>query len=175
MEITKKKDGIVISGKTASVIFATNSDYSGDKHEIVIGSEKAKSGFCITEPGEFEVKGISVISQSSGGDRVVDIVEIIVEDTSVVIIKEGFKYSKRIHDSLGQVSVLIALCEQSKSYADILKKLDPEVFIPVGSNDVLAQVVKESEINKSEETSKVKLKADSFGQEGFILETYLLS
>lgn len=173
MEIKYKKDeGLILSGSNSNVLVSSKDSYKGDDYDVVFAKGLDGKGFLINMPGEYEIAGISVIAQSSKMDESVDVVEFIVDDISVVVINSGFKYSKTIHDNLGDVNVLVANVTESKSFEDELSKLDPDKFIVFGDKVKVDEAIQKSGISNINEESKIKIKADEFGEEKTVLDTY---
>lgn len=173
MDITyKNKKGIEIKAKKAKILFAENEEYKGDEYDIVITKELKGKGFCVSMPGEYEVSGISVLAQSSSLDEKVDVIEVLIGGSSVLLLRPGFKYSKSIHDNLGEIHVLVAQIGKKDGYKDLVKKFDPEILIPFGPEDAIEGLLDKLDINDATQTKKISFRSSQFGKDEFDLETY---
>lgn len=174
MEIKKIKDeGISISGIASSVLISKDA-YKGDDYDIVQAKKFTGDAFSIEGPGEYEVSGVSILAQSSKMEKEIDITEIIVDDVSIIYVRDGFQYSKLLHDNLGQIDILVIEITEDKSISDLINKFDPEILIPVGEEEIVEKVLATSGVAKFTKEKKFKSKSEKLGNDNAILETVIL-
>ncbi len=174
MELSYKKNvGFLVKSDNGKLAVISQKPVLDGKYDIIIAPEYKGEGYFVSIPGEYEVGKISILAQASDTANNYDLVELMVDDISLVFAFEGFKYSKRVHDSLGDVDVLVSMIEKSTDLKEVLGKFDPEIIVPAGFEDP-EKILKEQGINSIARDSIMKVKAERFGSEEFIIEGFIL-
>ncbi|MBD3362110.1 hypothetical protein GF362_00130 [Candidatus Dojkabacteria bacterium] len=175
MDITyKKSNGLILNNKTVKLLISNKDKYKGDDFDLVIAQEYEGDGFSINSPGEYEISGVSVLAQSSKGTDEIDVIEVMFDDISILLVKPGFEYSKYIHDNIGDVNILIVEAGDKSKNGSLVSKFDPEIFACYGDQKVIDNLIKKLGISKYKTQNKVSAKSSQFGSEDFVLETIVL-
>ncbi len=179
MKITfKKSRGIILESNNNTSILCPLDGYSGSKREdykvvLSVNKELYGSGFEIQEPGEFEYKSIIISAQSSGLGEVPDVYEVVVDDICILFLKKDFKYTQLVHDSLGNIDILVSEISDSEKIEDLILKFDPEVFIPMFREENFKRILENAGISNFQDVATYKTKSEKFGSDGFVLETLI--
>lgn len=175
MDISLKKNvGFIVKNFDGKKCLVSDKSVKEDTFDIVVALGNDGKGFLINQPGEYEIAQISVLTQAGSSEDKYDIAELIVDDISIVFVFEGFKYSKRIHDNLGDIDVLVSYISKSEDLKEIVSKFDPEIIIP--SDPINGEkLLKELGINNISQSPSLKIKHEQFGGEEFIVQGVILN
>ncbi len=135
-----------IKGKKGSVLTRL-----GESVEIM--GSGSKSPFVITEPGEYEVEGISVFCY-----RVEEGLGVMIQAEELKCLSLAGIASDALIDDLDIIDVVIVDVDrlESKAAVTMLGKIEPSYVIPSGTAERVGQFVKEFE-HTSRETNKLSL------------------
>lgn len=167
------RQSVALENNAKTKLIVSSSKVVSTAYNVVVAPDLDGSGFHITVPGEYEVGQMSIVAQASSDTDKLDIVEIIVDDVSVVTVFPEFKYSQRIHDNLGSIDVLVYMNNDVEKLAELINKFDPEVVIGIGECEEL--VLRNAGINQIESLSKQKFSSEQFGAEEFSVQGYVLN
>jgi len=121
-------------GKVADIILLTPSP-QGMKNNSFESGPVADDGFLISEPGEYEIKGVYIRGISSRSGNIIYTVES--EDLKVCYLDS--LHEKEVNseqlERVGDVDVLVVSLNYGKSIeniANFIKQIDPKIVLPIG-------------------------------------------
>jgi hypothetical protein len=170
---TNEKNELIVENAVKTKLVVSSGVVKSTSFDIVVSAKLDGSGFHIGIPGEYEVGQMSLIAQASSLSDKIDIVEVIVDDISMVVLFEGFEYSQRVHDNLGGIDILVSMESNQEKLSEIINKFDPEVVI--GMDGCGEEILRHAGINQIEPLKKEKFSSDRFGADEFTIHGYILS
>lgn len=120
---------------------------------VEIQGSTSKAPFVVTQPGEYEVEGISAFAYQTG-DTLASVIH--VEDLKVLAVS-GILSDSLIEDQ-GTIDVVIVNTSnlQSKDSVIMIGKIEPSFVIPSGDATSIATFIKDFEHN-ARETNKLSI------------------
>lgn len=121
--------------------------------DVEIQGSVSKTPFVITQPGEYEVEGISVFAYQTG-ETLASVIH--VEDLKVLA--AASELSDSLIDDLDTIDVVIVNTDKmnSKASVSMIGKIEPSCVVPAGDPTNVAVFVKDFE-HASRETNKLSL------------------
>lgn len=121
--------------------------------DVEIQGTVSKSPFAITQPGEYEVEGISVFAYQTG-ETLASVIH--VEDLKVLAVAS--ELSESLIDDLDTIDVVIVNTDKinSKASVSMIGKIEPSCVVPAGDAANIAVFVKDFE-HASRETNKLSI------------------
>ena len=121
--------------------------------DVEIQGTVNKTPFVITQPGEYEVEGISVFAYQTG-ETLTSVIH--VEDLKVLA--AASELSDSLIDDLDTIDVVIVNTDKmnSKASVSMIGKIEPSCVVPAGDTTNVAVFVKDFE-HASRETNKLSL------------------
>lgn len=120
---------------------------------IVMTGNTSKAPFEISQPGEYEVEGMSVFGYATEND-----VAYVMQVEDVRILTLGSKLSEAIVQELDVVDVILLNTDSlnSKDAVEMIGKIEPSTVIPYGDSLNVAAFVKDFE-HGSKESDKLSI------------------
>lgn len=121
--------------------------------DVEIQGTVSKTPFVITQPGEYEVEGISVFAYQTG-ETLASVIH--VEDLKVLALAS--ELSDSLIDDLDTIDVVIVNTDKMNSKASVamIGKIEPSCVVPAGDATNITVFVKDFE-HASRETNKLSL------------------
>lgn len=120
---------------------------------VEIQSNQSKAAFVITQPGEYEVDGISVFAYQTGSS-LASVIH--VEDLKVVSTSGAL--SDSLIEDQGTIDVVIVNTSAipSKESVEMIGKIEPSTVIPAGDSSAIATFIKDFE-HTSRDANKLSI------------------
>lgn len=136
--------------------------------KVVLTGSSAKAPFTITQPGEYEVEGISVF-----GYQTEEVPTYVIQLDEVRVMTIEGRIEDKLIDELDVIDVAIVSVETNpKELVAMLGKIEPSYVVPYGESSAIAAFIKEFE-HGSKEMDKLSLTKATISDE--LTEVVVLS
>lgn len=175
------KNGIELGTADAKVLLAYNSEMKLDKlgsYDLVISNFKLETpGMLVNSPGEYELRGTLINTNAADVDSdIVHYAEIVIEGVTIFYCFPNFCFNDQSYSETEDVDILMVNSGVgSLDLQKLLNRFDPEVFIVSGDVDASTKILIDAGMNTQNVQKKLKFKPEEFGNEDFVLQTYILN
>ncbi|MFQ5492581.1 MAG: hypothetical protein ACE5DX_00255 [Candidatus Dojkabacteria bacterium] len=184
MVLRNVKGNLVLEGKDVKVLVATakGKDAGGKVEPDIILSNRddlqpTEGQSLIDSAGEYEIKDVFVYALSTNGDKLVDLFSIDLENIKIVYVDEQTRQiGKKVLDQVGIANIVVIDMENSslEEKVNVIRVLDPEYLIPLGSQEVIKKLAKQLELEIPDTEKKFKIRSSELSEEDYGLKLVLL-
>lgn len=130
-------------------------------NKITLIGNVAKQPFVITEPGEYEVEGLSIFGYKAG-----ESVSYVAHAEDLHVYIGSAKLDEKVIDEFDVIDVIILDVESgsAKELTTFVGKVEPSYILPAGDKEKIAQFIKEFE-HTSRETEKLVISKSTMSED----------